>query len=488
MSHTTRKQTVDSIEERLQRKGLLRSPRSGGTRPVVAVTADSRKAKPNTVFVALEGTVADGHEFIEDAVRSGVNLVVSERSLESPAAIRVTNARRALAEIACALEGDPARDVRVTAVTGTNGKTTTAWLIAQALSAVGLECGFLGTTGYGRPGHLQAATHTTPDPVGLQRNLAALRDEGCGACALEASSHAIDQERLWGVDLAAAVFTNLTRDHLDYHRDMEDYREVKARLFRDLDSGALAVANADDPNGRAIVAETKARVLTFGMGPDADVGFAIRSNLGSGLRMRLDGQDARFRLAGSFNAYNLAAAYAALEAYGVHTTERIGALTEASGAPGRFEIIPLPGERIAVVDYAHTPDALRNVLEGARAVLPAGARLWCVFGCGGDRDPGKRPIMGAMAERYADRVVVTSDNPRSEDPSAILDDVRPGVRVPEQMEWIVDRSEAIHRAIQSAGVGDVVVVAGKGHEPYQVIGTTSRPFSDLAEIKKAAGV
>ncbi len=486
MTHSPDMVTMDSLHERLRGKGLVQQPELLGRaymdRQILAVTADSRRVESGSVFVAIEGSESDGHDFISAAVSSGAVLVISERLPETENVLLVTNARQALAEVACALEGDPSSALGMTAVTGTNGKTTTAWLVAQALSATGIDCGFIGTTGYGRPGQLRPARHTTPDPVQLQSHLAALKEDGCVACVLEASSHAIDQDRIWGIDFQAAIFTNLTRDHLDYHPSLTAYMETKARLFTGLGPSALAVTNADDPSSRSIVARTEARVVTYGKGPDADVAFAVRSDTGSGLQLRLDGVDARFQLSGAFNAYNLAAAYCALESYGLGAAERIGALGHASAAPGRFEIQRLTRDRVGVVDYAHTPAALQNVLDAARTILPVGAHLWCVFGCGGDRDAGKRPIMGAIAERLADRVVVTSDNPRTEAAPSIMADIRTGFRHPDQALWIEDRREAIHSAIKSSGLGDVVVVAGKGHEPNQVIGTDRLPFSDLDEI------
>ena len=289
-----------------------------------------------------------------------------------------------------------------------------------------------------------------------------------------------------GIPFRTAIFTNLTRDHLDYHGTAEAYLAAKAKLFRELNGDALAVVNQDDPAASSIAQASAAPVRTFGRSADSDIRYAIRSDRAEGLRLRLDGHDASFRLSGRFNAANLAAVYAALEAYGFESRERIEALSEARPAPGRFEALPAGKDRVAVVDYAHTPDALQNVLKAARAMAPAGAQLWCVFGCGGDRDRGKRPLMGGIAEQLADRVVVTSDNPRQEDPEAIMTDIRQGMDQPERALWVVDRRAAITRAVTSAGAGDVIVVAGKGPEPYQVIGTESIPFLDADVIREAA--
>lgn len=489
MTKSTQAIALKDLTHRLAAEGLLAGgPAAPEDATATAVTADSRHVGPGTVFVAVNGTQADGHDFVPQAQQAGALALVVEREVDSPLPqMRVTNSRLALAHLGAALAGDPATRLGLTAVTGTNGKTTTAWLIAQALNAAGHPCGYLGTIGWGMPGRLAPTTHTTPDPVQLHRTLADLESAGCTACAMEASSHAIDQERSAAIPFRSAVFTNLTRDHLDYHGTVEAYLNAKARLFESLSPEALAVVNIDDTAGREIVQRTKSRVLTYGTDPAADLRLAIISDRG-GLRLKLDGQDARFRVSGAFNAYNLAAAYGALEAYGLRPQERIDALAQAEPAPGRFEIIPIKKERVAVVDYAHTPDALSNVLEAARGIVPAGAQLWCVFGCGGERDEGKRPIMGGIAEDLSDRVIVTSDNPRTENPEAILDQIREGFRQPERVQFVVNRAEAVNRAVQSAGMGDVVVVAGKGPEPYQIIGTDRIAYSDIAQVKSAAGV
>jgi UDP-N-acetylmuramoyl-L-alanyl-D-glutamate--2,6-diaminopimelate ligase len=454
------------------------------------VTSDSREVTAGSLFVAVSGGTQDGHAYVQQAAQLGAAAALVERTVEDAGIplILVNSTRGALSEVAAALAGDPGRQLDISAVTGTNGKTTTAWLIAQALGIGGQKCGYVGTIGAGIPGSLQPATHTTPGAVELQNYLADLLREGCSAVALEASSHALDQQRIAGFPLKASVFTNLTRDHLDYHGDQETYFRAKAQLFENLDPATLCVLNEDDPAGRRIAASCSNPVLTYGTEPTSDIQFTIRSDMATGLRLLLDGLDARFRLSGFFNAYNLAAAYSALAANGLSAAERIDALTEAAPAPGRFETLQIGRDRVAIIDYAHTPDALRNVLEAARRIVPAGANLWCLFGCGGDRDTGKRPLMGAIAEEFADRVVVTSDNPRHEDPQGILDDIREGVRQPERQKWMVDRKEAIHMCVQSAGLGDVIVVAGKGPEPYQIVGDERCPFQDESEVKAAAGI
>ncbi|MBO6574634.1 MAG: UDP-N-acetylmuramoyl-L-alanyl-D-glutamate--2,6-diaminopimelate ligase [Rhodothermales bacterium] len=479
--------------ERLSTSGLLVTARpqaeDPSASPVEGITCDSREVRPGWVFVAIRGHATDGHAFIPDALERGAVAVVVEEPVAAEVPVfEVESSRSGLARLAAAFYGDPSLDLTTCGVTGTNGKTTTAWLLSQALTAAGHRCGYMGTIGYGLPGKLEETAHTTPDAVRVQRALGHMRQADCDGVAMEVSSHALDQRRAEAVDFDAAVFTNLTRDHLNYHGSFEAYFDAKALLFEGLRPEALAVINMDDPAGTAMADRATGRTLSYGTTGTEDVSFTVRSDLGHGIRMRLDGHDATFRLSGSFNAYNLAAAYAAMEAYGVAARERLDALAEARPAPGRFEIIDIGRERSVVIDFAHTPDALRNVLSAARGIVPAGANLWCVFGCGGDRDTGKRPLMGGIAEELADRVIVTSDNPRTEDPEAIQADIRSGVSHPERMHWIVDRRQAVHRAVETAGLGDVIVLAGKGPEPYQIIGTEKRPYLDEAVVREAAGV
>ena len=485
--------SIEEFVQRLSSRGLLLSVSGAGEfgdagGVTGGVVSDSRNVTAGCVFVAIRGDVHDGHRYVAEAVSRGAAAVVVEGETGSwpgTPVMRVSDSRKALAQLAAAWYGDPAQSVRVTGVTGTNGKTTTAWLLAQALEKAGQPCGYVGTIGYGRAGNLQDATHTTPGADALQALLASLRDEGCSAAAIEASSHAIDQHRTASIPFAAAVFTNLTRDHLDYHGDTQSYLNAKARLFEELGPDAVSAINIDDEAGRAIAGRSAGQVIPYGRGAEAAVRFSIRSDGPSGLKLRLDGHDVNVGLSGAFNAYNLAGAYAALQAYGLSPAERLDALAAAEPAPGRFQILRLKRERSAIIDYAHTPDALDNVLSAARGIVPTGARLWCVFGCGGDRDSGKRPLMGAIAEKLADRVVVTSDNPRTEDPEAILEDVRVGFREPERVHWVVDRRAAIRLAVTSSGVGDVIVVAGKGPEPYQIIGTDRLPFLDEKVVRDA---
>ena len=486
--------------------GLLASPLDAEWVDVeiTDVVHDSRKAGPGSLFGALSADTAsgrDGHTFIDAALDLGaaaalvsdgwwtdasvpVPLGKGER-LRSAALVPTTDTRAALAEVASAFYGLPGQDLTLLAVTGTNGKTTTVFLLHHLLTALGETAGLVGTI-ENRIGTARYATaYTTPEAPDLQKFLRACVDHGCSAVAMEASSHglALDRVRTLGFDVA--IFTNLTQDHLDFHPTFEAYRDAKKSLFDGLAAGSTAIVNADDGASPELVRDSAARVVTFGTSPDADVRVEVLENTVSGLRLRLDGHDRRFELAGRFNALNLAAAYAAGRALGHDAEAVLDALATAPGVPGRFETVRSDDGVLGIVDYAHTPDALDNVLATAREIVPDGNELWAVFGCGGDRDAGKRPQMAAIAEARADRVVCTSDNPRTEDPDAILDDVAAGLRRPDAAARIPDRQLAIRHAAEHARAGDVIVVAGKGHETYQILGTERRDFDDRVELRTA---
>ncbi len=456
------------------------------------LAADSRKVEPGGLFVAIRGFQTDGHRYIDQAVRNGAVAVVCEALPEAAAArfpgvgfVQVASTCAALAELASAWSGDPSETLCMVGVTGTNGKTTTTYLIHHLLTALGEPAGLIGTIAYRLGEAPTAATYSTPDALALHPMLRQMIEAGVKTCVMEVSSHGLDQDRVLGRDFDVAVFTNLTRDHLDYHRSFEAYRCAKKKLFDPLAPEATALFNLDDPEGAKMVADTRARVVSYGQSTAADLRVEVLANRIEGLRLRLDGEARRFRLVGLFNAYNLVAAYGAGRALGYDRTTVLDALATAPPVPGRFEQIRFGDGTTVVVDYAHTPDALENVLQAVRGVKPAAARLWCVFGCGGERDPPKRPMMGAIAERYADRVIVTSDNPRTEDPEAILDDIREGMQRPDEAAWIVDRRAAIETAATRAQPGDVVLVAGKGHEPYQILGSEKIPFDDRDEVRRS---
>ena len=455
---------------------------------------DSRKVGPNALFVAIKGGLADGHLFIDKAVQNGAIAIVCEAipadaSTRFPgiAFIRVIDARAALAEMAALFYDNPAQSLEMIGVTGTNGKTTTAYLVFDLLTRLGRKVGLLSTVEYRIGSRVEPASHTTPDVLDTNRMLREMVDAGCSVCVMEVSSHALEQERVRGISYKVAVFTNLSQDHLDYHKTMQAYLAAKKRLFDGLDAEASAIFNLDDDAGLEMVRDCRATLLSYGIEQRALIEGRLFSNELEGLELSVDGQTQRFKLVGRFNAYNLLASYGTALALGYDKHEILATLAQVNPVPGRFEILLLSRHRYVIVDYAHTPDALKNVLLTILKTRPAGSVLWCVFGCGGDRDAGKRPLMGQIAEAYADRVIVTSDNPRTESPEAILEDIKEGMEHPEKAFWIANRKEAILYAASSASEGDVVLIAGKGHEDYQVIGTERIHFDDREEAIAAFG-
>lgn len=480
---------------RLDAAGLLRKrPKRFDNIKIDHLAHDSRKVGPHGLFVAIRGEQADGHLFIDKAVQNGAIAIVCEAVPEDAVAqasgtafVHVTNSRAALAELSAAFYGDPAHQLKLVGVTGTNGKTTTTFLLHHLLTTLGERTGLIGTIELRLGGAPIEASLTTPDALEINRLLRTMVTQGCTACVMEVSSHALDQDRVRGLRYDAALFTNLTRDHLDYHPSLQHYLAAKKKLFDGLTPEATALYNRDDAAGPQMVADTAAHVVSYGRTPEADLQVEVLANRLDGLRLRLDGRERTFRLVGLFNAYNLLAAYGAGRALGYAPGDVLDALATAAPVPGRFEQFRFASGTTVIVDYAHTPDALENVLQTIHETRPAEAAVWCLFGCGGDRDRDKRRLMGAIAERHADRVIVTSDNPRTEDPEAIMNDIRRGMDRPGEALWIVDRRAAIREAAARARPGDVVLVAGKGHEPYQVIGTEKRPFDDREEVKQSFG-
>lgn len=489
-----------SVRRRLEDVGVLDGVTAGPDAPapdaltVDHLTDDSRAVEPGGAFVAIRGTEADGHSFIDNAIANGARLVVCEAVPDAvrerfPAVVfaTVSDTRVALAEMAAALYGDPADALRLVGVTGTNGKTTVAFLVHHLLEALGETTGLLSTVEVRMGTETAKPDLTTPGPIELQRTLRRMVENDCTACAMEVSSHALDQKRVHGLDFAVGIFTNLTADHLDYHGTPRAYLQAKKALFDGLGPDATTLYNADDEAGAQMVADTEATTVSFALDHEADIQPEIRESRVEGLRLAIGGRERTFRLAGRFNAYNLAAAYGAGRALGHDAEPVLDALAEVPSVPGRFEQLSFEEGATVVVDYAHTPDALENVLRAVRDTASDGATLWCVFGCGGDRDPSKRGTMGRIAEQMADRVLVTSDNPRTEEPEAIMEDIRRGVDRPDEMGWIVEREEAIRAAAEQAEPGDVVLIAGKGHETYQTIGTDTRPFDDREMARKYFG-
>ncbi|MGI9246761.1 MAG: UDP-N-acetylmuramoyl-L-alanyl-D-glutamate--2,6-diaminopimelate ligase [Steroidobacteraceae bacterium] len=463
---------------------------------VADVVQDSRQVTPGAVFLACKGRTTHGLAHAAAAVERGAVAVLWEPDVDieppvlsdSVAAIAIPHLGRHVGEIADRFFRRPSADLRVAGITGTNGKTTTAYLLAQASDFVGRRGWYVGTLGHGRPNELREAGLTTPDAAMVQRRLAEARDAGAVALGLEVSSHALDQDRVAGVRFDTAVFTNLTRDHLDYHGSLEAYGAAKSRLFH-LPGLRRVVLNVRDPFGADLATRVDAgleRILyttANDVWAERGTGWIRVPELratSSGLTVHVDTSwgagTLRSRLVGEFNAENLLAVLGVLLGWNVPLQKALAALALCVAPPGRMEAFGGGRQPLALVDYAHSPDALAKVLEAARA--HARGRVICVFGCGGDRDPGKRPQMGAIAEAAADLVVVTDDNPRSESSAAIIEQVLAGMRDPDAALVVPDRGEAIRRALAEAEPGDVVLVAGKGHENYQIVGSETRPFSD----------
>ena len=466
-----------------------------GTPPaaVSGLTADSRRVEPGDCFVAVPGFKQDARRFVPDAVARGARLVVTEGEPLAGlpvAQVLVPSARRALPRLADAFYGHPAAGLTLVGITGTNGKTTTSYLVDALLRARGLATGIIGTIQYVLGGEMRPASQTTPEALEIRGMLAEMRARSIGGVAMEVSSHALALSRVDGLEFDVAVFTNLTQDHLDFHGTLDEYRRAKRRLFELLAASPkprrTAVVNADDPAGAVMVAGLEVPVLAFGLGPRARVRAVEHASSLEGIRMTVDtpqgGLALRSPLVGEHNVMNLLGAVATGLALEMAPAAIAGALGSVQTVPGRFEQVRAGQPFLVVVDYAHTPDALERVLATARKITAG--RLGVVFGCGGDRDRGKRPIMGEIAARLADRAWVTSDNPRSERPEAIIDEIAAGVgRVTgagARCERLADRHAAIRAALAWARPGDTVVIAGKGHETYQIVGAEVLDFDDRA--------
>ena len=469
---------------------------------ITNVTADSRAVGPGSLFVAIRGTQGDGHAHVASAVARGAAAVLVEDPAALPAGFAaggvVGDTRAALDRLAAAFFGEPARDLKLIGITGTNGKTTVAYMIEHVLSQAGRSTGVMGTIDHHLGERRWTTTLTTPDPVTLHGRLREFVARGATAAVFEVSSHALAQARADSLPLDVGVFTNFSRDHLDYHHDLDQYFAAKESLFTRLlgrRHGGTAVLNADDPRVLTTRVAAGVRRWTFG-GPGADFGFVIRREDLAGTHFELSTPAGAVPLhlpaPGRHNVYNAAAAVAATSALGVAPAAAAAALAGFRGAPGRLESVPNARGLFIFVDYAHTDDALRSVIQSlvrVRDQRHPGARVITVFGCGGDRDRGKRPLMAAAAAVQSDVVILTSDNPRTEDPERILDEVAAGVPADwrGEVHRDVDRGQALRRALQTAGEGDVILVAGKGHEDYQIVGETRLPFSDrdvLADLLK----
>lgn len=452
---------------------------------------DSRQVCPGSVFVALQGAQTDGHRFIPQALAAGAAVVVCNQGAELPPPqgeaiyIKVADTHSVLAPLACAYYDHPSRKLKLVGITGTNGKTTTATLLYRSFQRLGYACGLLSTI-CNYVGNRRYETHnTTPDILEINRLLSLMCQAGCQYCFMEVSSHALDQGRTDGLHFAGALFSNLTHDHLDYHHSFAEYARCKKRFFDNLEAGAFALVNTDDRQGRVMVQNTAARVYTYAVRSAADFKIRIKEHSAQGMLLELDGRELWTRLLGKHNAYNLGCVYATARLLGAQEEELLPVLSALETVPGRLDTVSVPGRPTAVIDYAHTPDALENVLRTLRECLAPGGQLICVVGCGGDRDKTKRPEMARIGARLADRLFLTSDNPRTEEPGAILADMRAGLQAADLSKTlcITLRDEAIRAALQTAGADDLVLIAGKGHEDYQEIHHVRHHFDDK-EIAK----
>jgi len=452
---------------------------------------DSRKVKAADLFVALKGHTLDGHQFIDKAIRSGATVIVLE---ELPATIAekityllVDNSAEALGQMAAAFHGHPSQQLKLVGITGTNGKTTTATLLFDLFTAMGYKVGLLSTVANRIAGKTIPSTHTTPDAVGLNELLSEMAAAGCDYAFMEVSSHAIHQRRIAGITFTGGVFTNLTHEHLDYHGTFRDYIYAKKQFFDNLPKAAFALTNIDDKQGEVMVQNTKATVARYSLRRLTDYKARIIDNSLTGLHLELNGVDFFSRLIGGFNAYNLLAVYATAQLLEMDQMETLTQMSGLHSAEGRFEYLIHPKTLVyAIVDYAHTPDALEKVLSTLKKLRRSKEQILTVVGCGGDRDKRKRPIMADVAVRYSDQVILTADNPRTEDPEAIIREMEAGISATDKNKVlsITNREQAIRTACKLAQPGDFILVAGKGHEKYQEINGVKHPFDDQQIIKK----
>ncbi|WP_300868490.1 UDP-N-acetylmuramoyl-L-alanyl-D-glutamate--2,6-diaminopimelate ligase [uncultured Alistipes sp.] len=455
-------------------------------RPVAHLVYDSRRVEAGDCFFAVCGTQSDGHDYIDMAVERGAAAVVCQRMPAAPhegvTYVEVEDTNAAMADLAAAWYGHPSRELKLVGVTGTNGKTTTATLLYELFRGLGYEAGLISTVVYCVGARRTEATHTTPDAIRLNALLREMVDAGCGYCFMECSSHAIVQDRIRGLHFAGGIFTNLTHDHLDYHKTFAEYLRAKKSFFDALPRGAFALTNLDDRNGEVMVQNTRAAVSTLSLRAAADFRCKVVEQHADGMLLRIDGREVWAGLLGRFNASNLLSVYAAALLLGQPKEEVLRLLSTLRPVDGRFEYVRANDGTTAVVDYAHTPDALENVLRTLGEIRRPGQRMLVVCGCGGDRDRTKRPEMAHIAVKHADTAIFTSDNPRTEDPAAILDEMTAGLAADGRWLRIADRAEAIRTAAMLAAPGDLILLAGKGHETYQLVGTEKLRFDDREQI------
>lgn len=449
------------------------------------LTANSREAKEGSVFIAIKGSSVDGHIFIPAVIEQGCLIIVSETDLEVPdnvTLIQVKDSAQALSRMACNFYDNPAESLKLIGITGTNGKTTVATLLYRLFSELGYKTGLLSTVVNRIGQEAIPSTHTTPDPLSLNALLRQMVDTGVTHCFMEVSSHAIHQQRIGGIDFRGAVFTNITHDHLDYHNTFKEYLDVKKSLFDKLTPNAFALVNLDDKNGGYMLQNTRAKKRSYALKTMADYRAKVIENQFTGLQLRIGEHELWTRLIGDFNAYNILAVYGVSQELGEDQLEVLRILSTIEAVEGRFQYLRSPGGITGIVDYAHTPDALENVLKTIGNIRTKNEQVITIVGCGGDRDRAKRPIMADIACRYSDKVVITSDNPRSEEPDAIIAEMMNGVDGVQYKKTltITERAQAIATAVALAQEGDIILLAGKGHEKYQEIKGVKHPFDDLA--------
>lgn len=454
---------------------------------ISSVEFDSRKIAAGALFVAVKGTQVDGHRFIHKAIEQGAVAVVAETEPQSSDVVwvQVEDSSKALSVIASAWYDHPSEELSLLGITGTNGKTTTVTLLYRLYKALGYKAGLLSTVRIYIDDETLDATHTTPDALAVNKYLRMMADKGCEYAFMEVSSHAIHQNRVYGLDFDLAIFSNITHDHLDYHKTFADYIKAKKQFFDELPPKANALVNLDDRNGRVMLQNCSANIYTYALKKPADFKAKVIENSFEGLQLDVNGKQVWTRLVGDFNAYNLLAVYASACIMEEKPEVVLTQLSALKAAEGRFEVLKDEQNRSAIVDYAHTPDALENVVKTINNVREDGQQLIVVIGTGGDRDKTKRPVMAKIAAEYGDKVILTSDNPRTEDPQQIINDMKPGI--PAEMSGrvleIIDRKQAIHTACMLAGPGDIVLVAGKGHETYQEVHGVKHHFDDKEIIE-----
>jgi UDP-N-acetylmuramoyl-L-alanyl-D-glutamate--2,6-diaminopimelate ligase len=465
---------------------------TGEQNPVISgVEFDSRKVTLDSIFVAVKGYKSDGHDFIGDAIKSGASVIICETLPEVTGKgicwVKTPDSAKALGYAASNFFGNPSSLIKLAGVTGTNGKTTIATLLYRMFTALGYKCGLFSTVCNYINGRELPATHTTPDPVQLNRLLSEMVSEGCSYAFMEVSSHSADQQRIAGLKFEGGIFTNLTHDHLDYHKTFDNYLAAKKSFFDSLGSDSFALVNIDDKNGRVMLQNCQARKFTFSIRGMADFRCSIIEQGFEGMLLKIQGDEVWTRFIGEFNASNLLAVYAASELLGAEKEEILTVLSDLHSVPGRLEVVKSPGGISGIVDYAHTPDALLNVIETINKIREGNAKLITVVGAGGDRDRTKRPKMAAISAEGSTKTILTSDNPRTEDPERILDDMEAGIspELNRKILRIADRRLAIRTAVMFAEKGDVILIAGKGHETYQEVMGVKHHFDDREELKNA---